>query len=259
MISVVIPSYKEPDYLDLCLKSCLNGLDNEQEIIVVIDGFYDMHEKVLSKYPTIKVLNLEQNRGLSVVTNLGVSHASNEFILVVNNDNVFPKSWDTNLIPDLKSGRVLTPNQIEPRPSIFSQFIIENLGTDPNKFDLDSFWNREREISVDKLELSGSTLPFAMFKNDFLALGGWDELYPSMHVVDWDFFLRCEYFNFEMVRTYKSNFYHFASVSSRATPEQNKITQEKEFKAQNFYHQKWGIAPYHNSFSNSKIHPSLKL
>ena len=259
MISVVIPTYKEPEYLDLCIKSCIESATRSVEIIVVVDGFYDLNKQVLEKYDNLKILNFEQNRGLSTATNLGVYNASQDFVLVVNDDNVFPQQWDVKLLEDLAPRVVVTPNQIEPSQSIFYQFSIENLGVDPNTFNLKKFWDREREISVDKLELSGSTLPFAMFKNDFLALGGWDELYPSPHVVDWDFFLKCEYFDFKMLRTYKSHFYHFAGAATRSTPEQNKITQEKEFKAQNFYCQKWGTSPYHNSFSNSKIHPALKL
>ena len=43
MISVIIPTYKEPEYLDLCLKSCIEGQVNNNEIIVVVDGFYDVN------------------------------------------------------------------------------------------------------------------------------------------------------------------------------------------------------------------------
>ncbi len=39
MISVIIPTYKEPDVLDLCLKSVFEGQHNENETIVVVDGF----------------------------------------------------------------------------------------------------------------------------------------------------------------------------------------------------------------------------
>ena len=40
MISVIIPTYKSPEYLDLCLKSVFEGQKNKNEIIVVADGFY---------------------------------------------------------------------------------------------------------------------------------------------------------------------------------------------------------------------------
>ena len=36
MISLIIPTYRNPDYLDICLKSATEQQDNENEIIVVI-------------------------------------------------------------------------------------------------------------------------------------------------------------------------------------------------------------------------------
>ena len=46
MISVIIPTYKEPDALDLCLKSAIEGQYNKNQIIVVVDGFYDLNKKI---------------------------------------------------------------------------------------------------------------------------------------------------------------------------------------------------------------------
>ena len=65
MISVVIPTYKEPDALDLCLKSAIEGQYNKNQIIVVVDGFYDLNKEVLEKYKNnIDVLNIEENVGM---------------------------------------------------------------------------------------------------------------------------------------------------------------------------------------------------
>ena len=50
MISTIIPTYKEPDALDLCLKSAIEGQYNKNQIIVVVDGFYDLNKEVLEKY-----------------------------------------------------------------------------------------------------------------------------------------------------------------------------------------------------------------
>jgi hypothetical protein len=38
-----------------------------------------------------------------------------------------------------------------------------------------------------------------MYKPDFMAVGGLDVYYPSPHVVDWDFMMKCEYVGFEMI------------------------------------------------------------
>jgi len=89
-ISVIIPTYKEPEYLDLCLNSLYKGQVNENEIIVVVDGHMDMNSYVIDKYkgkPGFKFLNLIDNMGLQTATNLGVYQASNEKILIVNDGN----------------------------------------------------------------------------------------------------------------------------------------------------------------------------
>lgn len=257
MISVIIPTYKEPEYLDLCLKSAFEGQVNNNEIIVVVDGYYELNKPILDKYPKVNVLDLGSNQGLSVATNWGVYNASHEWILVVNDDNVFPNNWDKEIEPYLQKGRIVSPNQIEPNLSMFRQFHIMNLGTNPTEFDLKNFWKYEESLSILPKDNSGSTLPFAMYKYDYLAVGGWDVMYPSPHVVDWDFFLKCEYLGMEMLRIYK-HFYHFAGAATRKTPEQSIESTRKEQLAHQFFTTKWDSRAEHNPENNSKLLSKFK-
>ena len=158
-ISVIIPTYKSPEALDLCLQSCIEGQQNKNQIIVVVDGFYDVNKDILEKWSEhIDVLTLEENAGLCRGTNLGVYNSQYDKILIVNDDNVFPKNWDVNLLSKWEDGVVISPNQIEPYKSIFKQFNIKDLGTDPKTFDLKQFWDYEKEVSEDKTDETGSTL-----------------------------------------------------------------------------------------------------
>ena len=62
MISVIIPTYKSPEMLDLCLKSAIKGQKKINQIIVVVDGHYDINEEVLNKHGGyIDILNIKQN------------------------------------------------------------------------------------------------------------------------------------------------------------------------------------------------------
>ena len=45
MISVIIPTYKSPEMLDLCLESAIEGQSEKNQIIVVVDGYYDLNKK----------------------------------------------------------------------------------------------------------------------------------------------------------------------------------------------------------------------
>jgi len=248
-ISVIIPTYKSPDVLDLCLKSAIGGQVNQNQIIVVVDGFYDINKEVLEKYKdSIDILNLEENVGLCRGTNLGVYNAKHDKILIVNDDNVFPQFWDKHLEQEWQEGYVISPNQIEPYPSMFKQFVIENLGTDPKTFNLEQFWLFDyHTCSGDKKEECGSTLPIFMSKIDYLKVGGWDENYENGMVADWDFFLKCQLSGLKMIRNWNIHFYHFASISTNG---------EKRRKAEQNGHEyakyKWGNYIKHNPINNLK-------
>lgn len=240
MISVIIPTYREPEVLDLCLKSCIEGQTNRNEIIVVVDGFYEENKEVLYKYQDdISVLDLKQNQGLARATNLGVYNASNDLILIVNDDNVFPLEWDTRLESQYRPGAVYAPNQIEPTPSIFSQFVIKDFGRTPEDFDLNSF--RQFEISNSKMKQSieGSTLPIFMSKKDYLRVGGWDESYPGSWVVDCEFFMKCNLNGIGSIRLYNVSFYHFVSVGTKSE-ERVKEAVYKEQMCHEAFRYKWG-------------------
>lgn len=255
MISVIIPTYKEPEVLDLCLHSAIEGQAQKNQIIVVVDGFYDLNKDVLEKYKEhIDVLNLEENVGLCRATNLGVYNATSNKILIVNDDNVFPEEWDVALAANYSPNCVIAPNQIEPTPSMFKQFHIKDLGRDPKTFDLDAFWGYEESIiQENRKEETGSTLPIFMNKWDYMKIGGWDESYPGAWVADWDFFLKCEIAGMRMVRTYEVHFYHFVSVGTEATYEEKQKKQQKEQACHEYFKYKWGKWAQHNPENNSKM------
>lgn len=240
-ISVIIPTYKSPEALDLCLKSAIEGQVNTNQLVVVVDGHYDLNKEVLLKYKdSIDVLDLKQNQGLCRGTNYGVYNATGKFILVVNDDNVFPRNWDVKLLQVYLTGTVLTPNQIEPKMSMFAQFHIKDLGRDPKTFDLEAFQNYEETISKTLWEESGGTLPFFMKKEDYMRAGGWDENYPMGLVADWDFFYKCQLNGLKMIRTYTTHFYHFESLTTRKTPEVSRVRDRYQLDAAKYGAYKWG-------------------
>jgi len=132
---------------------------------------------------------------------------------------------------------------------MFSQFTIENLGTDPKTFDLEKFWKFEYHVaSGGKIDETGSTLPIFMSKIDFLKVGGWDENYEQGMVADWDFFLKCQLSGMNMLRTYECHFYHFASVSVNGEKRR-----QAEIQGHEYAKYKWGSYIQHNPTNNLKF------
>ena len=178
-ISLIIPSYRNPKYLDICLKSAIEGQCEINEIIVAVDGFIEESQAVLDKYKDdIKTLDLGQNAGMQQALNLGVFNSSFETICIINDDNVLSKGWDVTIKENLNKGEVLTINQIEPKgPGVFN-FPVKDFGTVDN-FDYEGYLKYEEQIKEDKSTEDGGIFPFALSKKDYMIVGGFDTLYQS--------------------------------------------------------------------------------
>jgi GT2 family glycosyltransferase len=240
-ISVIIPTYRNPEYLDLCLLSAIRGQDKENQIIVIVDGFYEESKSVLERYKDkIVVLALPENKGQTYCHNTGVTLAENEHVLIVNDDNVFPVHWDSALMEEFEPDYIITPNQMEPNPSIFKSFIHKDLGRTPDTFDYNQFIQEAEKYQSNLFGYftnDGQTWPVFMSKFKYMALGGIDPTFPSPAVADWDFFYRAELAGLKCVRQQACVFYHFAGA---ATKRDGAGHSEGERKSHDYFAWKWG-------------------
>lgn len=256
MISLIIPTYRNPKYLDICLKSAIEGQNNTNEIIVAVDGYVEESKDVIAKYKDkIQVLLLEENQGMQTALNLGVYNCKHDIIFIINDDNVLPTGWDTTILLDLKPNEVLTLNQIEPTgPSIFN-FPVKDFGSIDN-FEYEKFLLFEKNIKEEKITPDGGIFPFAMWKNDYMIVGGFDTLYQSPFICDWDFFLKLDLNGKKFKRTHRSHLYHFGSTATKNGKEGDKFKASETPAAQTFMY-KWGIPP--QLFENNSHRPKGKI
>lgn len=243
MISLIIPAYRNPECLDICLKSAIQNQKNKNEIIVVVDGYFEESEDVLKKYTDdILLLEFPENRGLQTALNLGVYNGTNSTICIVNEDNVFCKDWDVLIEDSFDSQKVMTINQIEPKgPSIFN-FHIQDYGKTPDTFDYEKFMKEEQTYRENKATPDGGIFPFVISKKNYMKVGGFDTLYDSPFICDWDFFLKLQLSEVKFYRTHSLNLYHFGSMSTKKTSEA-KVFSESEMKARETFAYKWGMRP----------------
>ena len=242
MISVIIPSYRNPKCLDICLKSVLENQTYENEIIVIVDGFVQESQHIIDEYSNrVLFIPIEQNSGMQYALNVGVYNANNEWVLIVNDDNVFPKDWDTILQKDFEDKLVITPNQIERTPSIFN-FVTLDFGSVDN-FDFEKYTEEELKYRNDSLTNDGEIFPFVMQKKYYMAVGGFDTIYDSPFICDWDFFLKLELIGLNFIRSRKLNFYHFGSIATKNGLEAERFN-ESETNAAETFTVKWGFNPF---------------
>ncbi len=88
--SVIIPAYNAQNTIRRCLDSLLPQLPEDAEIIIVDDGSRDATKQICTEYasgdPRIR-LYTKDNGGVSSARNVGLDHASGEFILFVDSDD----------------------------------------------------------------------------------------------------------------------------------------------------------------------------
>jgi GT2 family glycosyltransferase len=100
LVSIIIPTYNRRQEVLCCLKS-LFKLDYENfEIIVVDTGSTDETSIYVKKYyPSVKLIEFEDNLGAVDARNIGIKCAKGDFLLFVDSDNIV----DSKLICELLS------------------------------------------------------------------------------------------------------------------------------------------------------------
>ncbi|MCW3127608.1 MAG: glycosyl transferase family 2 [Bacteroidetes bacterium] len=87
-LSIIIVQYKIPELLERCISSIHEHAgDVSLEIIVVNNDTEDISKTpILSKFPKVVWLDAGYNAGFSRANNIGMRHASGEYILILNPD-----------------------------------------------------------------------------------------------------------------------------------------------------------------------------
>ena len=153
---------------------------------------------------------------------------------------MFCSGWDTVIEKTLVKNKVLTLNQIEPTgPGIFN-FVVKDFGRNPKEFDYPSFIEYEKSIKQEGLTLNGGIFPFAMYKKDYMIVGGFDVMYQSPFICDWDFFLKLDLNGLGFIRTHEAHLYHFGSTATKNGKEGVKFKASEQPAADLFMY-KWGI------------------
>ncbi|HOM78255.1 MAG TPA: glycosyltransferase family 2 protein, partial [bacterium] len=87
MVSIIVVNYNGIKFLDRCLGSLFTQTHKDYEVLLVDNASQDESVSfVKSKFPECKVIPSEKNLGFAGGNNLGISHATGDLILLLNND-----------------------------------------------------------------------------------------------------------------------------------------------------------------------------
>lgn len=99
-LSVVILNYNVRYFLELCLKSVEEAIQNINAEIIVVDNNSEdgSCEMVQTLFPKVKLIANKENYGFSKGNNIGVLEASGEYLCILNPDTVVSEDTFSKLI-----------------------------------------------------------------------------------------------------------------------------------------------------------------
>ena len=235
MISIIIPTFNNLDYLKLCISSIEKNSFSVHEIIIHInDGSDGTLEYVKSK--KFKYTFSKNNIGLCTSINLASKLCETKYLLYSHDDMYFCPDWDKHLINEVDSighdNFYLSGTMIEP----FSGHITFNCGDNINVFDEKKLLNNFHHINF--YDHQGTHFaPHLVSKRVWDLVGGFSEEFNPGIGSDPDFNMKLWRIG---IRIFKglNNFkvYHFSSITTR-----KKINMIQN-KGDITFLKKWGIS-----------------
>jgi GT2 family glycosyltransferase len=111
--SIVVLTYNQLHYTEMCLDSIIRHTDVSYELIVVDNASQDETPAYLQKFagahPEVRVILNQVNEGFARGNNIGAQAARGEYLVFLNNDTIVTQGWLSTLIghvQDLKVGMV---------------------------------------------------------------------------------------------------------------------------------------------------------
>ncbi len=200
-LSVIILNYNVRYFLELCVQSVQEAIENISAEIIVVDNNSDDDscQMMKSRFPNVKLIENKGNVGFPKGNNIGVAHAQGEFICILNPDTVVAEDTFVkvlayakmkkklgiigvklvdgrgNFLPESKRG-VPTPfvafskmaglYKLFPKSKLFGQYYAQHLGEDETgevSILVGAFMMMQRELYV---ELKGFDENCFMYSDD---------------------------------------------------------------------------------------------
>jgi len=176
---------------------------------------------------------------------------------------------DEHILKHLKKGTVVSATRVEPplHPDGPEKMLVD-FGIEVEDFDIDKFNNwvsNEYKPKHNILVTEGIFAPWCMYREDFLAIGGHDELFAPQSKEDSDIFNRFVLKGYKILQTWEGLVYHFTSRGSRfnkhaggaAGKNSDEWLQTTTINMKKFI-KKWGTTVQHDQFMKPIISPVYK-
>tara|TARA_X000001382_G_scaffold130876_2_gene127537 strand:- start:1865 stop:3604 length:1740 start_codon:yes stop_codon:yes gene_type:complete len=281
-ISFIQPSRNNLKYLQWSYNSIRKNLGPEHEICWADDfsddGTWDWMNKIMRKDENVQIMRNDgpDRLGHTILYDRLVDLATNDIVMIYHADMYACPNMDVEVLKHLQRGKVVSATRIEPplHPD-GPEKILMDYGIEPEEFkekELLRFIDEEEQTGDDKLT-EGIFAPWAIYKDDFQAIGGHDPLYAPQSKEDSDIFNRFQLAGYETIQTWQGFVYHMTCRGSRfkdgamrnpAGQVFMKGRESSEWLAQNLrstrnFIRKWGHMVKHDEYLKPIVPPKYDI
>ena len=280
-ISFIQPSRSNLKYLKWSYEAIRKNLGYRHEICMADDfsddGTWKWMKEIAKKDANVKIHrnNGPTRLGHTILYDTLVDMATNDIVMIYHADMYAMPGLDDEILKHIKPGVVVSGTRIEPplHPK-GPEKVIMDFGIEPeefkeqellNWFDMDYTWEQETT--------EGIFAPWAIYKEDFLKIGGHDPLYAPQSKEDSDIFNRFVLAGYKLVQTREGCVYHMTCRGSRfadgakRNPDGEvfmKNRETDEWLAQNVrstrnFIRKWGTMVEHDEYLKPIITPKYDI
>jgi len=233
VISFIQPSRNNLKYLQWSYNSIRKNLGYRHEICWADDfsddGTWEWMQEIVEKDKNVRIHRNEgpTRLGHTILYDTLVDMATSDIVMIYHADMYATPNLDVEILKHLEPGKVVSATRIEPplHPD-GPEKILEDFGIEPEEF-------KEQELLsfVDEIQSGNGLLhgplklgrdtsqgifaPWAIYKDDFLSIGGHDPLYAPQSKEDSDIFNRFVLAGYELIQTWKGLVYHMTCRGSR--------------------------------------------
>ena len=223
VISFIQPSRNNLKYLKWSYNSIRKNLGYRHDICWADDfsddGTWEWMNEIVKSDPNVKIHRNEgpTRLGHTILYDTLVDMATNDIIMIYHADMYACPNMDEEVLKHLERGKVVSATRIEPplHPD-GPEKILMDFGIEPEEFkEVELLGFLERNEINRKEPTNGIFAPWAIYKDDFFAIGGHDPLYAPQSKEDSDIFNRFKLAGYELIQTWEGYVYHMTCRGSR--------------------------------------------
>lgn len=221
-ISFIIPSRNNLKYLKQAVGSIEEHYGSQHDIVLLddasTDGTWEWIESLEGGH-FVKYRNEGPDRqGHTILYDKGVNISKTKVFSILHADMVVAPGYVENLLKHLKEKTVVAATRVEPplHPPGPEKF-VKLFGTEPEEFKKEEFLQfvQENQITFKDQTTNGIFAPWCMYREDFQAIGGHDELFAPMELEDSDIFNRMHLAGYNLLQSRDCFTYHMTCRGSR--------------------------------------------